>query len=66
MPNDIQKETIVVFHLFYDHALFQTILAETNNYARDFLDSEAMQACLAQFPSSRFHKWPEEASQWII
>lgn len=47
------------FCLLFTDMVMQTILNNTNDYARHFIESEEVQTWINNLPHSRYKKWPD-------
>ncbi|GFN86474.1 PiggyBac transposase uribo2 [Plakobranchus ocellatus] len=59
IPEDC-KEPQDFFSLFLDDEFWRLLCRETNNYADQFFNSEAVRQWLETHPSSRYKKWPAD------
>lgn len=57
-PDDV-KLPVDFFQLFFDDATFNSIVDNTNKYARQIIESPEGITWLANHPSSRLHRWPQ-------
>ena len=60
IPLTLGKEPIQFFELFLSNDILNTIVTETNRYARDFFNKATTRAWMTRYPTSRLHQWPAD------